>query len=161
MNTKRNSKKKIYLISSSGGHYEQLQMLKPLGEKYNIFWVITAKISSYVGHARKYLYPCIILTIVLGVILVILKRSAYWTGTALFTAGALMTVPTAVVLSTDMIQRFSLKDYTTYHLVTGVLNAVTKNVMITGIVMLLIGVFMIVLSMVTVSQKQQNTAHGE
>ncbi|MBQ6040786.1 MAG: hypothetical protein IJL32_08450 [Oscillospiraceae bacterium] len=122
---------------------------------------ITAKISSYVGHARKYLYPCIILTIVLGVILVILKRSAYWTGTALFTAGALMTVPTAVVLSTDMIQRFSLKDYTTYHLVTGVLNAVTKNVMITGIVMLLIGVFMIVLSMVTVSQKQQNTAHGE
>ena len=32
-------KKKICLISSSGGHFEQLLMLKPLGEKHDIFIV--------------------------------------------------------------------------------------------------------------------------
>ncbi len=30
---------KICLISSSGGHYEQLKMLKPLETQYRVFWV--------------------------------------------------------------------------------------------------------------------------
>lgn len=30
---------KICMISSSGGHYEQLRMLKGLSEKYDLFWV--------------------------------------------------------------------------------------------------------------------------
>lgn len=30
---------KLCLISSSGGHYEQLKMLAPLSKKYNIIWV--------------------------------------------------------------------------------------------------------------------------
>lgn len=30
---------KICLISSSGGHYEQLKQLKPLSKMYNTFWV--------------------------------------------------------------------------------------------------------------------------
>ena len=46
-------KPKICLISSSGGHFEQLSMLKPLGEKYDIFWV-TEK-SDYKGNANYYL----------------------------------------------------------------------------------------------------------
>ena len=33
------TRKKICLISSSGGHFEQLLMLKPLGEKHDIFIV--------------------------------------------------------------------------------------------------------------------------
>ncbi|MGO4927786.1 PssD/Cps14F family polysaccharide biosynthesis glycosyltransferase [Fundicoccus sp. Sow4_F4] len=33
------TKIKICLISSSGGHYEQLKMLKKLEEKYDVFWV--------------------------------------------------------------------------------------------------------------------------
>ena len=53
MDKKRKCKKKICLISSSGGHYEQLQMLKPLGEKHNIFWV-TEK-ADYSGNADYYL----------------------------------------------------------------------------------------------------------
>ncbi len=32
-------RKKVCLVSSSGGHYEQLKMLKPLGERYDIFFV--------------------------------------------------------------------------------------------------------------------------
>ena len=46
-------RKKVCLISSSGGHYEQLSMLKPLGEKYDIFWV-TEK-TDYKGNANYYL----------------------------------------------------------------------------------------------------------
>ena len=32
-------KKKICLISSSGGHFEQLLCLKPLSENFNVFFV--------------------------------------------------------------------------------------------------------------------------
>ena len=44
---------KLCLISSSGGHYEQLSMLKELGKKYDIFWV-TEK-TDYKGNADYYL----------------------------------------------------------------------------------------------------------
>jgi len=44
---------KICLISSSGGHYEQLKMLKPLEKKYNVFW-ITEK-TDYFSHADYFL----------------------------------------------------------------------------------------------------------
>lgn len=44
---------KICLISSSGGHYEQLKMLKPLEEKYDIFWV-TEK-TDYLTNANYFL----------------------------------------------------------------------------------------------------------
>lgn len=50
---KKVKRKKICLISSSGGHYEQLRMLKVLGEKYDIFWV-TEK-TDYEGNADYYL----------------------------------------------------------------------------------------------------------
>lgn len=46
-------KMKLCLISSSGGHYEQLSMLKKLGEKYDLFWV-TEK-TDYKGNADYYL----------------------------------------------------------------------------------------------------------
>ena len=39
---KQKDKKKICLISSSGGHFEQLLMLRKLGEDYNIF-IVTEK----------------------------------------------------------------------------------------------------------------------
>lgn len=55
-NTKKKStakRKKLCLISSSGGHYEQLSMLKKLEEKYDLFWV-TEK-TDYKGNADYYL----------------------------------------------------------------------------------------------------------
>ena len=39
---KKNKKKKVCLISSSGGHFEQLLMLKKLSNEYNVF-VVTEK----------------------------------------------------------------------------------------------------------------------
>jgi len=44
---------KICFISSSGGHYEQLSMLKPLEGKYDAFW-ITEK-TDYKGNADYYM----------------------------------------------------------------------------------------------------------
>lgn len=35
----RYKRKKMCLVSSSGGHYEQLRMLKPLAKNHDIFWV--------------------------------------------------------------------------------------------------------------------------
>lgn len=46
-------RKKVCLISASGGHYEQLSMLRPLEEKYDIFWVTEA--TDYKGNADYYL----------------------------------------------------------------------------------------------------------
>ena len=43
----------VCLISSSGGHYEQLSMLRKLEEKYSIFWV-TEK-TDYQSNADYYL----------------------------------------------------------------------------------------------------------
>lgn len=53
MNKQAEKRKKVCLISSSGGHYEQLSMLKPLGEKYDIFWVTEE--TGYKGNADYYL----------------------------------------------------------------------------------------------------------
>lgn len=50
---KNDKRKKICLISSSGGHYEQLKSLKPLERKYNIFWV-TEK-TDYLSTADYYI----------------------------------------------------------------------------------------------------------
>jgi len=47
------NKKKICLISSSGGHYEQLKMLSVLEDEYDIFWV-TEK-SDYKSSSDYYL----------------------------------------------------------------------------------------------------------
>lgn len=48
-----NKNTKICLVSSSGGHYEQLKRLSPLKNKYDVFWV-TEK-TSYKSDADYYL----------------------------------------------------------------------------------------------------------
>ncbi len=50
---KTSKKKKLCLISSSGGHFEQLSMLRKLEDKYDLFWV-TEK-TDYKGNADYYL----------------------------------------------------------------------------------------------------------
>jgi beta-1,4-N-acetylglucosaminyltransferase len=51
---KKKDKPKVCLISSSGGHYEQLKRLKPLGEKYNVYFV-TEK-TYYKSEAKYHLF---------------------------------------------------------------------------------------------------------
>lgn len=44
---------KVCLVSSSGGHYEQLKQLKPLEEFYNVFWITEE--TDYLSDADYYL----------------------------------------------------------------------------------------------------------
>jgi UDP-N-acetylglucosamine:LPS N-acetylglucosamine transferase len=48
-------KKKLCMIASSGGHYEELSQLKVLEETYDLFWV-TEK-TEYLQKADYYLTP--------------------------------------------------------------------------------------------------------
>jgi hypothetical protein len=47
--------KKICFIASSGGHFEQLMMLKPLMEKYDSF-VVTEKTKYQINIKQKHYY---------------------------------------------------------------------------------------------------------
>jgi len=53
MGNQDGKKLRICLISSSGGHYEQLKMLAPLSKKHDVFWV-TEK-TDYTSKADYYL----------------------------------------------------------------------------------------------------------
>ena len=46
-------KKKVLFISSTGGHFNELQQLKPLFEKYD-YHIITEKDDSTKGLVEKY-----------------------------------------------------------------------------------------------------------
>ena len=109
---------------------------------------ITAKISRAMALVRKYKYACIVGLAVLLIFLIILKRFVYWIGTALFSAGVLMIVPSAIVEANRMIQKFSIKDFTTYTLVTGTMESIVGIVLKTGIIMAAIGICFITIHFV-------------
>ena len=46
-------KKKVLFISSTGGHFNELQQLKPLFEKYD-YHIVTEKDNSTIGAKEKY-----------------------------------------------------------------------------------------------------------
>ena len=48
-----NKNMKICLVSSSGGHYEQLKNLSPLEDKYDVFWITER--TAYKSDADYYL----------------------------------------------------------------------------------------------------------
>lgn len=53
MKREKDNTKKICLISSSGGHYEQLKMLASLSERHKVFWVTEG--ADYASKADFYL----------------------------------------------------------------------------------------------------------
>lgn len=53
MDKNQKESNKICLISSSGGHYEQLKMLEPLSEGNKVFWVTEG--ADYVSKADYYM----------------------------------------------------------------------------------------------------------
>ncbi|WP_303837427.1 hypothetical protein [Ruminococcus flavefaciens] len=120
---------------------------------------IIGKISSAVELVRKYKYVCIGVLIVLLIIMIMLKRHVYWGGTALFSSGILMAVPTTIVLANHMIEKFSLKSFTTYTLVTGTLNSIVGIIQKTGFVLLATGVLFILIY--CVFSKNERNAENE
>ncbi|MFL2079863.1 PssD/Cps14F family polysaccharide biosynthesis glycosyltransferase [Marinilactibacillus psychrotolerans] len=93
-------KKKVCLISSSGGHYEQLKMLDTLKEDYDIFY-ITEK-TSYKNKANYYLIQTgckdklYILKMSLNLlksIYIFLKERPY----AVVTTGSMVAIPISLI----------------------------------------------------------------
>lgn len=121
---------------------------------------ISAKASHYMALARKYMMLCIAAAAVLGIVLILLKKPLYWIGTALFAAGMIMTVPTVIIKAEGLINKFSLKDYTTYTLVTGTMDSLAASVMKAGIVMLAVGAVMIALHLI-IQNKHTKSEGGE
>lgn len=95
--------KKICFIASSGGHLEQLMMLKPLMEKYNTF-IVTEETDYYVNFDKKTYYlnqmnrheisfiPKIILNSVKSLIIFINENPDY-----VISTGALAVIPMCII----------------------------------------------------------------
>lgn len=104
---------------------------------------ILNKIASYAELVRKYKYACFSGLAVLLIIMIILKRTTYWIGTALFSSGMLLLIPSVIIKAENMIQKFSLKNFTTYTLVTGTLNSLNDIVLVNGCILLGLGILLI------------------
>lgn len=98
-NSEKKNRKKICLISSSGGHFEQLKMLIELNKKYNLV-VITEKtaynkkdktINYYIPQVNRKEYAVYfkIILISLKSILILLKEKP----DVIISTGALATIP--------------------------------------------------------------------
>ncbi len=95
--------KKICLVSSSGGHFEQLLMLKKLSENYSVFFVteqtkyskrIEDKCYSLVQVNRKeLLFPVRMIMILIKSIAIYLKEKP----DVVISTGALATIPMMVI----------------------------------------------------------------
>ena len=59
-----------------------------------------------------------------------------------------MIVPSAIVEANKMLQKFSIKDFTTYTLVTGTMESIVGTVLKTGIILAAIGICFITIHFV-------------
>lgn len=121
-----------------------------VNSSYDVYKLETMKkanIWNKVKKARdivsKALPLCIIAMAILILILILLKNPIYWIGVSLFADGIILTIPTAWILSSSFIMRFSIKDPAIYSVVTGAMTSVTETVMTTGIIMTIISIIMI------------------
>ncbi|WP_295084200.1 hypothetical protein [Ruminococcus sp.] len=106
---------------------------------------IIEKMSSSVDLIRKYKYACLGVLIVLLIIMILLKRPVYWSGTALFAAGMILAISTTIVIVNNMIERFSLKNFTKYTLITGTLKSIVDTIQKTGFILTAIGMCFIII----------------
>lgn len=93
-------KDKICLISSSGGHYEQLKKLAPLGENHDIFWV-TEK-TDFKSEADYYMpqtglkdkwFPIkMVINLLKSIKIYIVERPDY-----IITTGTMVAIPLALI----------------------------------------------------------------
>ena len=116
---------------------------------------IVNRISKAAGLVRRYCFVCPAVLAVLLILLILLKRPVYWLGTALFSSGILLVLPTAYIGITNAIEKFSIKDFTTYTLVTGTLHSLDQSVMTIGIVMAAAGVCLLTGSIVRMQRSHK------
>lgn len=126
------------IVSSMTDVY-QLETMKRSG-----IWSKISKLRNIITEIKPF---CIAAVVVLVIILIILRSPVYWTGTAFFAAGLIIIIPSAYLMITSAVMKFSVKEYTVYNLVTGTLNTVINNTFISGILISASGAALISMSM--------------
>lgn len=91
---------KICLVSSSGGHYEQLNRLKPLGEKHEIFFVtektgFKTKADYYLKQtgSKDWLFPIKMMLNVVGSVKIWFKEKPDY----VITTGTMVALPLCLI----------------------------------------------------------------
>ena len=106
-----------------------------------------AGILQKLAKLKSVLWIALLVCPILTVGGMLLLRSAYWIGTGSFAAGALLTIPTAIVLGSGIIKQFALKEAAVYGVFTGTMTMLTQIVLVTGIVLLAAGLVLVGWSM--------------
>lgn len=129
---------------------------------YHLETMKKAGIWDKIGKLRSILstIKMILLTasIVFIIILIILKNSIYWTGTALFASGCLLTVPTLYIKLSNIIMNFSVKEFTAYNLATGTMMHICNDILIKGIIMTSVGIVMLIAGIIIRKRAEKGEA---
>lgn len=105
---------------------------------------IWRKVEMMQKYIDKAVIGCLIASILIMILLIFLKNPIYWIGTSIFASGLILTVPSAYVKISKIIMQFTVKEYTTYTLITETLNSAVEMVLYTGVALLVLGAVMIV-----------------
>lgn len=132
--------------------------VKSAVDVYHVQTMMDAGIWAKLKQLRMPLWILVAVCGVLSVALAVLlrKRFCYWVGSSLFACGALLTIPTAVVLGTGVISHFTLKEPAVYAVFTGVMTQLMQLVMVMGIVLLAVGTALW-LGSVLLGRKKENS----
>lgn len=126
-----------------------------ISSRIDAFYMQTLTENGMIQKAGKY-YPLLTggvwtlagISVVLAAVLVILDRNngwrrLYFSGTGFFAGGALMTIPSAYLLFSDVIDSFSIKDPVIYPAVTGVMESAAQFLFVKAAVFAVIGLVLI------------------
>ncbi|MDO5150281.1 MAG: hypothetical protein Q4D76_12950 [Oscillospiraceae bacterium] len=110
-------------------------------------WPATVKYRPLLNTLRTYAF---IADAVLLVLLIVFGSPVYWTGVSLFSAGLISAAPSAYVLASGLIMKFTIKDYTVFTLITETLKSIVNSALVFGSVSLIAGVILITVSVIYV-----------
>ena len=114
-------------------------------------WPVAVKYRPLLNTLRTYAF---IADAVLLVLLIVFGSPVYWTGVSLFSAGLISAVPSAYVLASGLIMKFTIKDYTVFTLITETLKSILNSALIFGISAFVLGLILITVSITAVNKSK-------
>ena len=115
-------------------------------------WPVAVKYRPLLNTLRTYAF---IADADLLVLLIIFGSPVYWTGVSLFSAGVISAAPSAYVLASGLIMKFTIKDYTVFTLITETLKSIVSSALIFGISSFVLGLILITVSVTAVKKSNK------
>lgn len=115
-------------------------------------WPLAVKYRPLLNTMRNYAF---IADAVLFVLLIISGSPFYWTGVSLFSAGVISAAPSAYVLASGLIMKFTIKDYTVFMLITETLKSIVNSALVFGIASFILGLILITVSVRAVKKSNK------